>query len=204
MQTASDILDGDFHCYTAQPPVSFLQLRSKLYNDFSGFRISSGIRISRSGVTECLFCLRGLSLAGFGVACWLNPRHHLFLCDEVIDPLQQSQKTLHISAPFIEDIVRVSRLGEANDSGGTVNLCVDGLGRDQFADILLRLVLGEIQELGQALHLDTGVVFGHDTDVVLDDALSQVLPPLVCLVIAGLASLSVEDVSAAEMRTELL
>ena len=39
-------------------------------------------------------------------------------------------------------------------------------------------ILGEIEKLGQARNLDTGVVLGDNSDIVFDNPFTQVLPPL--------------------------
>jgi len=86
-------------------------------------------------------------------------------------------------APLIQDIIRISGLREADDAGRSVDLGVDRLGGDELADVLLRLILGQVEKLRETLHLDARVVLGHHADVVLNDTFPQVLPPLVSLLI---------------------
>ena len=115
-----------------------------------------------------------------------------------------TQQALHIRTPLIQHIIRIPRLRKVDNPGRTINLSIHRLRSNKLADILLRLILSEVEELSQARHLDTGVVFCDDTDVVLDHALAKVLPALVSLLVGGLVSCSVEDVGAAEMGTEEL
>ena len=122
----------------------------------------------------------------------------------MVDPLKQAQQALHVVAPLVKDIISITRLSEANDARGPVNLSVDSLRRNQLANVLLRLVLSEVEELGKTAHLDAGVILGHDAHVVLDDSLSQILPSLVSLLVGRLAFFGVEDVGAAEMGAKLL
>jgi len=113
----------------------------------------------------------------------LDASHHLLLGDEMINALQQTQQALHVAAPLVQYVVCVSRLRECDYARGPVDFGVDGLCRHQLADVLLRLVFGEIQQLCQPRDLDACVVLGNDANVVLDDTLPQVLPPLVRLVV---------------------
>lgn len=116
--------------------------------------------------------------------CGLDASHHLLLGDEMINSLQQTQQALHVVAPFVQNIISISWLGKADNLCGTINLGVDCLGGDKLADVLLSLILGEIEELSEALHLDASVILGDDTDIVLNNPLSQVLPSLMRLLIA--------------------
>ena len=50
--------------------------------------------------------------------------------------------------------------------------------------------------------MDASVVFGDDTDVVLDDALPEILPSLMCLLIGTLGA--IEYISAGKVGTEHL
>lgn len=77
----------------------------------------------------------------------LDPCHHLLLRDQMVDPLQQSQETPHTPAPLIQHLVRAPRLREADHPRWAINLRVHRLRRDQFADVLFRLFLVEVQEL---------------------------------------------------------
>jgi hypothetical protein len=136
-------------------------------------------------------------------AGWLDAGHHLFLGNEMINPLKQAKQVLHVTAPLVQNVVRVPGFGKVDQPRGTVNLSVDGLQGDQVADVLLGFFLGQIQELGQTAHLDASIVFGHYTDIVLNDPLAQILPPCVGLVVSGLLCLGVEDVGVTQVRTEL-
>lgn len=140
----------------------------------------------------------------FRTSSRLDARHHLLFGDEVIDSLQQSQQALHVAAPFVQDVIGVSGLGKAHDASRSVNLGVDRLGRDQLAYVLFRLILCQVEQLGEALHLDARVVLGNDADVVLDDTLPEILPSLVGLLIRRLAGLGVEDIGAGKVRTKFL
>jgi hypothetical protein len=145
---------------------------------------------------SCLWCL--------GNFCRLNASHHFFLRDQVVDSLKQTEQALHVSAPLIQHIICVSWLGEADDPGRSVNLGIHSFRCDQLADVLLCLILSQIEKLGQARHLDACVVFGNDTDVVLDDTLAEILPSLICLLVCRLALRDIEHISAAEVGTEQL
>ena len=122
---------------------------------------------------SCLWCL--------GNFCRLDASHHFFLGDQVVDSLKQTKQAFHVSAPLIQYIICVSWLGKADDSSRSVDLGVHSLRCDQLADIFFCLVLSQIEELGQAGHLDACVVFGNDADIVLDDTLAEILPSLICL-----------------------
>ncbi len=143
-----------------------------------------------------------LALPGLGAGL-LDGGHHLLLGDEVVDALEQAEQALHVEAPLVEDVVGVARLGEADDARGAVDLGEDRLGRHQLADVLLGFVLGQVEQLRQAAHLDARVVLGDDAHVVLDDALAQVLPPLEGLVlVVVVVGLVVEDVGARQVGPE--
>lgn len=133
----------------------------------------------------------------------LDPGHHLLLCNEMVDSFKQTEQALHVAGPLIEHLVSVSLLLEANQSRRTINLCVDGLADDQLANVLLRLLFAQVEELREALEVDAGVVFGDNTDIVLDDALAEVQPALMCLGVAGLIG-CVKDVGGAEVGTVVL
>lgn len=116
-----------------------------------------------------------------------------------------AQQVLHVVTPLVQDVIRASWLGEADNPGRTVNPGVDHLRGNELADILLRLDLGQVEVLCQPVHSDAGVVFGDNADIVLDDPLAQVLPSLVGFGVRGGAKLGVKDVRLAEMRSvELL
>ena len=136
----------------------------------------------------------------------LYPRHHLLLRDQMIDPFQQAQEALHAPTPFIQHLVRVARLGERDDAGRAVDFGVDRLGRDELADVAFRLVLVQVEQLGESVHLDAGVVFGHDADVVFDDAFAEVLPAEVGfgVFVSRGRGRGGEDVGGAEMGAEAL
>jgi len=51
--------------------------------------------------------------------------------------------------------------------------------------------------------VDSGVVLGNDSDVVLNDTLAQILPAFVGLGIGSVFG-SIEDIGLAEMRTVVL
>lgn len=134
----------------------------------------------------------------------LDSSHHLLLGDQVIDPLQQPQQTLHTPTPLIQDIVRIPWLREAHDPGRAVDLRIHRLGGDQFADVFLRLVFLEIEKLCEPGHLDPRVVFRNHPNIVFNDPLSEILPSLGCFLVTRLMWLGVEDIGAAKMWSELL
>lgn len=107
-------------------------------------------------------------------------------------------------APFVQYVVRITGFGEADNSCRSVDLGIYRLGSDQFADVLLRLILRKIQQLCEATHLNASVVLGNDTHIVLNNTLAQILPSLMSFLIAGLSRLSVEDIGAAQMGAKLL
>lgn len=132
-----------------------------------------------------------------------DPSHHLLLGYQMVDPLQVPEQTLHVAAPFIQHVVRITRFGEVDQSRGPVDLGVDRLQRNQLADVFLRLLLCQVQERCKTSHLDPRVVLGHHAHVVLDHPLPEVLPSSIGLVIDRLAGLSVEDIGAAEVGSKL-
>ena len=129
----------------------------------------------------------------------LNPRHHLLLRNQMIDPLQQPQQAPHTPAPLIQHLIRAPRFRKTDHPRWTIDLCIYRLRRHQLANILFRLFLVEIQELAQPAHLDASVVFRDDTDVVLDDALAEVHVAGVGFGVLGGGG-GVEDVGGAEVR----
>ena len=137
-----------------------------------------------------------------------NPRHHLLFRNQMIDPLQQSQQALHAPTPLIQHLVRIPHLGETDDPSRAVDLRVHRLRRHQLADVRLRFLLVEIEQLGEPAHLDARVVFGDDADVVFDDAFAEVLPALVGFGVGGVGGGGgggrVEDVGGAEVGAEFL
>ena len=143
----------------------------------------------------------GLALVNLGR---LNPSHHLLLRDQVVDPLEQTKQAPHVSAPLVQNIVRIARLGKVDNLCRAVDLGVDGLGRDEVADVLLRLVLVQVKKFPKTRDLNARVVLGHHAHIVLNDSLAQVLPSLMRLGIAGLAELLIKDVGGAEVFAELL
>lgn len=121
----------------------------------------------------------------------------------MIDPLQQPQQTLHTRTPLIQHLIRVPHLGETDHPRGAIDLGVHRLGRDELADVRLGFLLVEIEQLRETAHLDAGVVFGDDADVVFDDALAEVLPALMGFGV-GVGGGGVEDVGGAEVGAEFL
>lgn len=88
----------------------------------------------------------------------------------MIDPLQQTEQALHITTPFVQRVIRITGFREIHDPCWTVDLRIYCLGGDEVADILLGILLIQVEEFGEAAHLDTGIVSGDHADVVLDDA----------------------------------
>ena len=89
-------------------------------------------------VLNHLVRLASLSLLHLGR---LNPGHHLLLRDQMVNALEQTQKALHATAPLVENIIGIARLGEADNLSRPINLGIDGLRSDQLGNILLSLVL---------------------------------------------------------------
>ena len=133
----------------------------------------------------------------------LNPRHHLFFRDQMIDPLQQAQQTLHTPAPLIQHLVRIPRFGETHHPCRTINLRIDRLRRDQLTDIRLRLLLIQVQQLREPRYGDTGVIFGDDADIVLDDAFAEVEVAGMGFGVFGRGHVG-EDVGGAEVGAKFL
>lgn len=79
------------------------------------------------------------------IAHRLYPSHHLLLRNQMIDSLQQAQKTLHAPAPFIQHFIRVSSLCKRDDSRRPVDLGVDSLSRHKLTDVAFRLFLVQIE-----------------------------------------------------------
>lgn len=137
-------------------------------------------------------------LTSFGLLPgWEDARHHLFLGDEMVNTLQEAQQILHIAAPLVQHIICIAGLGEVDQPSRSVNLRIDGLRGNQVTDVLLGFLLGQVQKLGQAPHLDAGVILRHDTHIVFNDALAKVLPPFVWLIFSGLTRLGLKDVGIA-------
>ena len=136
----------------------------------------------------------------------LYTSHHLLLGDQVVDSLQQAQKALHAPAPLVEDFVRVAGLGKRDDARGPVDFGVDRLGRHELADVAFRLFFVQIEQLGEPVHLDAGVVLRYDAHVVFDDPLAEILPARVSfrVFLVGGCGCSGEDVGGAEVGAEAL
>lgn len=137
-------------------------------------------------------------------ASGLDTGHHLLLGNQMVDPLEQTQQILHVAAPLVQNVIGIPGFGKVDQPRGSVNLRVDGLRCDQITNVLLRLFLSQIQQLGQTAHLNASVVLSHYTDIVLDNPLPQVFPPLVCLVVSRLLRLGVEHVCVEQVGAELL
>lgn len=58
--------------------------------------------------------------------------------------------------------------------------------------------------MGQARHLDTSIVLGNDSDIVLNDPLAEIFPSLVCFRVGRLSGSRLEDIGPAEVRAEEL
>lgn len=114
-----------------------------------------------------------------------------------------AEQTLHVARPLVEHFVSITSLLKADESGRAVDLGVDGLADNKVADVLLRLFLTKVEQLCQALEVNSSVVLGNDSDVVFNDTLAQVLPALVGLGI-GSVGRSVEDVGLAQLGTVVL
>lgn len=166
---------------------------------------SPSLLLSRRLLLPLLLLAALPASAGSTTRAGLDTGHHLLLGDEVIDTLEEAEQALHVGGPLVQDIVDVAGLGKRHDAGGAVDARVHRLGAHQLADVLLRLVLRQVEELRQPPHADARVVLGDDAHVVLDHALAQVLPPLVRLaLVVGLVRLAVEHVRAAQVGAELL
>lgn len=128
----------------------------------------------------------------------LYPRHHLLLRDKMINSLQQAKQTLHTPTPLIEYLIRIPRFRKRHHSRRSVNLGIHRFRSDELADITFRFLFVQIEELGKSVHLYPGVVFRYDTDIMLDDSLSQILPPRMGFGIFWVFGCG-EDVVGAEM-----
>ena len=106
------------------------------------------------------------------IAHGLYTSHHLLLRDQMVDSLQQPQETLHAPAPLVQNLIRIPRLGERDDPRRPVDFGIDRLGRHQLTDVAFRLFLVQVEQLGEPVHLDAGVVFRYDANVVFDDPLA--------------------------------
>ena len=140
------------------------------------------------------------------IAHRLYPSHHLLLGNQMINPLQKPQQTLHAPAPLVQNLIRIPGLGKRDDSRGPVDFGIDRLGRDELTDVAFRLFLVQIEQLGESVHLDAGVVFRYDADVVFDDPLAEVLPAGVgfgIFLVRGCGP-SGEDIGGAEVGAEAL
>ena len=137
------------------------------------------------------------------IAHRLNTGHHLLFRDQVIDSLQEPQQALHTATPLIENLIRISRLGERYDPSWPVNLRIHRLSRHQRADIAFCLVLIQIQQLRESMHLDPRVVLGDHADIMFNDALSKILPSCVSLGVFRILGRR-ENVCGAEMGPEAL
>ena len=133
-----------------------------------------------------------------------DPGHHLFLGNQVVDALQVAQKALHVTAPFVQHVVGITGLGEADQPSRAVDLGVNRLRCDQVANVFLSFFLSQIQELRQTTHLNPRVIFSHHSHIVLDHTLPEVLPSPVRLIVGRRARLGFEDVCVAQVRAELL
>ena len=114
-----------------------------------------------------------------------NPRHHLLLRNQMIDPLQQPQQALHTPTPLIQHVIRIPRLRETDHPRRPVNLGIYRFRGNELADVRLRFFLVEVQQLRQARHLDAGVVFRDDADVMFNNAFAEIEPALVAFLIEG-------------------
>lgn len=140
------------------------------------------------------------------IAHRLYPSHHLLLRNQMIDPLQKAQKALHAPAPLVQNLIRIPGLGKRDDSRRPVDFGIDRLGRDELTDVAFRLFLVQIEQLGESVHLDAGVVFRYDANVVFNDPLPEVLPAGVgfwVFLICGWGC-SGEDVGGAKVGAEAL
>ena len=124
-------------------------------NDYSGFflvihrfRYGGGILLGKAMPMHPSMRLDVLLPRGIGRGRGLNAGHHLLLGDEMVDAFQQAQQTLHAGAPLVQHHVGVSRFGEIDHSRRPVDLGVDGLGRDELADVGFGFVLVEVEQLG--------------------------------------------------------
>ena len=120
----------------------------------------------------------------------------------MVNSLQQAQQALHVSTPLVQHIISISWLGEVNDASWAIDLGEDGLCGNQFADILLSLLLSQVEKLSQAWNLDTSIVLGNDSNIVLNDTLSEIFPSLIGLLVCRLIWSNIEDIGSAEVWTK--
>lgn len=106
------------------------------------------------------------------VAHGLYTSHHLFLGNQMVDSLQKAQKALHASTPFVQHFVCIPGFGKGNYSRRPVDLGIDRLRGYQLTDIAFCLVLIQIEQLGESMHLYPGVVLRYNTNIVFDNPLA--------------------------------
>ena len=80
----------------------------------------------------------------------LDTRHHLLLRDQVINALQQTKQALHVSAPLVQHLVRITLLLEADKLCGAIDTSEDGLVDDQVGDVLFGFLGRQVEKLCEA------------------------------------------------------
>ena len=99
---------------------------------------------------------------------------HRFFVNKVICLVQRVEELVDLAHPLVQEPVRAPRLGlEVHYTARSVNLGAHLLGRHQIACVCL--IRREAEELAQPLQRDARVVLSDDEQVVLDDALPEVL-----------------------------
>lgn len=88
------------------------------------------------------------------------------LRNQVTALLNEAHQLAHVRTPLVENLV--ARLGceEGDDPGGTVNLGVDRLGRDERRQEHLGFVGSEVEQLRKTSDGDACVVLGDCSDVL--------------------------------------
>mmetsp|Transcript_13252 Transcript_13252/g.41928 ORF Transcript_13252/g.41928 Transcript_13252/m.41928 type:complete len:510 (+) Transcript_13252:201-1730(+) len=103
---------------------------------------------------------------------------HALLVDPVAALLHEVEQLGDVPRPRVEVLAGVLLAPEHHHARGAVDLGKERLGDDHVAEVLLREVRGEVEELREAGHGAAAVVLGHHEDVVLNHAEAEVLPAL--------------------------
>ncbi|EJK49748.1 hypothetical protein THAOC_31342, partial [Thalassiosira oceanica] len=108
----------------------------------------------------------------------LVTRDHILLVYQVRRLLDQSQQALDVGRPVAQHLLLGPPPAEPHDVGRPVDLRVQRPARDHGADVPLRLLGAQRQELGEAGRPYLAVVDAHRPEVVLDYPRAEGLPPV--------------------------
>mmetsp|Transcript_40781 Transcript_40781/g.134988 ORF Transcript_40781/g.134988 Transcript_40781/m.134988 type:complete len:228 (+) Transcript_40781:22-705(+) len=114
--------------------------------------------------------------------------HHVLLVDEVAGRLERVEQLRDVVRPVVEQLVWRLRRGETHNPSRPVDARVDGLVRDNLAELLLGLVEREREELRETRELDPRIVAADRQDVVLRHAAVQRLEHLLLLALVEVAN----------------